>query len=44
MPQRKTYMTETAVERMPRDAWIIPIGGGVTEVALREVTKRSYIA
>ena len=44
MSQRNIYMTETTVERMSRDAWIIPIGGGVTEVALEEVAKRSYIA
>ena len=37
------YMTETTVERMSRDARIIPIGGGATEVMLEEVAKRSYI-
>ncbi len=36
------YMTETAVERMSRDARILPIGGGATEVMLEEVAKRSY--
>lgn len=38
------YMRETAVERMYRDARILPIGGGATEVMLEEVAKRSYIA
>lgn len=37
------YMTETTVERMSRDARIIPIGGGATEVMLEEVAKRSYV-
>ncbi len=37
------YMRETAVERMYRDARILPIGGGATEVMLEEVAKRSYI-
>ncbi len=36
------YMRETAVERMSRDARILPIGGGATEVMLEEVAKRSY--
>ncbi|MCP3934968.1 MAG: acyl-CoA dehydrogenase [Actinomycetia bacterium] len=36
------YMRETAIERMYRDARIIPIGGGATEVMLEEVAKRSY--
>ncbi len=36
------YMTETAVERMSRDARILSIGGGATEVMLEEVAKRSY--
>jgi len=35
------YMRETAVERMSRDARILPIGGGATEVMLEEVAKRS---
>lgn len=34
------YMRETAVERMSRDARILPIGGGATEVMLQEVAKR----
>jgi len=37
------YMRETAVERMARDARILPIGGGATEVMLEEVAKRSII-
>lgn len=37
------YMTETPVERMSRDARIIPIGGGATEVMLEEVAKRLYM-
>ncbi len=36
------YMRESAVERMARDARILPIGGGATEVMLEEVAKRSY--
>ena len=38
------YMRETPVERMSRDARILPIGGGATEVMLEEVAKRSVIA
>jgi len=34
------YMRETAVERMSRDARVMPIGGGATEVMLEEVAKR----
>ncbi|MCA9510393.1 MAG: acyl-CoA dehydrogenase family protein [Myxococcota bacterium] len=34
------YMRETAVERMARDARVMPIGGGATEVMLEEVAKR----
>ena len=34
------YMRETAIERMSRDARILPIGGGATEVMLEEVAKR----
>ncbi len=34
------YMRETAIERMYRDARILPIGGGATEVMLEEVAKR----
>ena len=37
------YMTETPVERMSRDARLLPIGGGATEVMLEEVAKRSYV-
>jgi acyl-CoA dehydrogenase len=37
------YMRETAVERMSRDARILPIGGGATEVMLEEIAKRSYV-
>lgn len=36
------YMTESAIERMYRDARIGAIGGGATEVMLEEVAKRSY--
>ena len=36
------YMRDSAVERMTRDARILPIGGGATEVMLEEVAKRSY--
>lgn len=38
------YMRETPVERMTRDARILPIGGGATEVMLEEVAKRSVMA
>ncbi len=38
------YMRETPVERMARDARILPIGGGATEVMLEEVAKRSAAA
>ncbi len=34
------YMTESTIERMTRDARILPIGGGATEVMLEEVAKR----
>ncbi len=37
------YMTESAIERMSRDARIQSIGGGATEVMLEEVAKRSYV-
>jgi len=37
------YMRETAIERMYRDARILPIGGGATEVMLEEVAKRSMV-
>jgi len=36
------YMTESPIDRMSRDARILPIGGGATEVMLEEVAKRSY--
>ena len=35
------YMRESAVERMSRDARILSIGGGATEVMLEEIAKRS---
>lgn len=38
------YMRESAIERMSRDARILPIGGGATEVMLEEVAKRSIIS
>ena len=38
------YMSESAIERLYRDARILPIGGGATEVLLEEVAKRSYIS
>ncbi len=34
------YMQETTIERMVRDARILSIGGGATEVMLEEVAKR----
>ncbi len=37
------YMSESAVDRLSRDARILPIGGGATEVMLEEVAKRSII-
>ena len=37
------YMRESAIERMYRDARILPIGGGATEVMLEEVAKRAYV-
>ena len=37
------YMSESAIDRMARDARILPIGGGATEVMLEEVAKRSYL-
>lgn len=37
------YMRESHIERMYRDARILPIGGGATEVMLEEVAKRSYL-
>lgn len=35
------YIRETPIERMHRDARILPIGGGATEVMLEEVAKRA---
>jgi acyl-CoA dehydrogenase len=35
------YIQETAIERMVRDARVLSIGGGATEVMLEEVAKRS---
>ncbi len=35
------YMRECAIERLYRDARVLPIGGGATEVMLEEVAKRS---
>jgi acyl-CoA dehydrogenase len=37
------YIRETPVERMYRDARILNVGGGATEVMLEEVAKRSII-
>ena len=34
------YMRESTIERMSRDARLLPIGGGATEVMLEEVAKR----
>lgn len=34
------YMRETAIERLWRDARVLAIGGGATEVMLEEVAKR----
>ena len=34
------YIRESAIERMARDARILPIGGGASEVMLEEVAKR----
>ena len=36
------YMRETPIERMVRDARVLAIGGGATEVMLEEVAKRFY--
>ena len=35
------YMRESTIERMTRDARILPIGGGATEAIFEEVAKRS---
>jgi acyl-CoA dehydrogenase len=37
------YMRESAIERLYRDARILPIGGGATEVMLEEVAKRVLV-
>ena len=34
------YMRESAIERLVRDARVLAIGGGATEVMLEEVAKR----
>jgi acyl-CoA dehydrogenase len=34
------FIRETAVERLWRDARVLAIGGGATEVMLEEVAKR----
>jgi acyl-CoA dehydrogenase len=34
------YMADYAIERLTRDARILTIGGGATEVMLEEVAKR----
>ncbi len=38
------FMRESAIERMYRDARVLTIGGGATEVMLEEVAKRSMMA
>jgi acyl-CoA dehydrogenase len=38
------YMRESAIERLYRDARILPIGGGATEVMLEEIAKRSMLS
>jgi acyl-CoA dehydrogenase len=38
------YMRESAIERLVRDARVLAIGGGATEVMLEEVAKRIAIA
>lgn len=37
------YMRESPIERMSRDARILAIGGGATEIMLEEVAKRSPV-
>jgi acyl-CoA dehydrogenase len=37
------FMRESAIERMYRDARVLTIGGGATEVMLEEVAKRSMV-
>ena len=44
IPRRHGLHARNPVERMSRDARILPIGGGATEVMLEEVAKRSVIA
>jgi acyl-CoA dehydrogenase len=34
------FIRETAIERLGRDARVLAIGGGATEVMLEEVAKR----
>jgi len=36
------YMRETPIERLVRDARVLAVGGGATEVMLEEVAKRLY--
>ncbi|MGH7899908.1 MAG: acyl-CoA dehydrogenase family protein [Candidatus Binatia bacterium] len=36
------YVQETAIERMVRDARVLSIGGGATEIMLEEVAKRAH--
>ena len=36
------YMKESPIERLVRDARVLAIGGGATEVMLEEVAKRLY--
>jgi acyl-CoA dehydrogenase len=38
------FMRESAIERMSRDARVLTIGGGATEVMLEEIAKRSIRA
>ena len=37
------FMRESTIERMYRDARVLTIGGGPTEVMLEEVAKRSAV-
>ena len=37
------YMSESTIDRLSRDARILPIGGGATEVMLEEIAKRSEL-
>ena len=36
------FMSESQIERMYRDARVLSIGGGATEIMLEEIAKRSY--